>query len=252
MRTAQTKEVNRMQNRPLHHLIGTLTAAALATLACACRGEVSSPPTAARVTRCELFTHGMTIGHGTITRTRTTRDGHPCTEVRLQMDTRVNMLVYKFAMTMDETWVMSGNELIAYAWDSTENGKRKTVTGELRDGSFRFAINENGKTRVWTTPRAAYDLPAIGLPEKPLAPGETVKLRVLDPCESLVEERLYRGIGPENLTVDNRSAACETVTIDYAGNHLKRWLTADEFGPLILREDGDLKRGSYSRCASGL
>ena len=212
----------------------------------------TTPSADARVTRCELFSHGMTIGHGSIARTRTNRDGRPCTEVRLQMDTRVNLLLYKFTMTMDETWVMAANELIAYTWDSTENGKRKTIAGALRDGTFRFEINEDGKTRVWSTPRSAYDLTSIGLPEKPLTPGEAIKLRVLDPCEGLVEERLYRGTGPENLAVDKRSAACETVAIDYAGNHLKRWLIADEFGPLILREDGDLKRGSYSRCASGL
>jgi len=212
----------------------------------------ATPSADARVTPCELFSHGMTIGHGSIARTRTNRDGRPCTEVRLQMDTRVNLLLYKFAMTMDETWVMAANELIAYTWDSTENGKRKTVTGALRDGTFRFEINEDGKTRVWSTPRSAYDLTSIGLPEKPLKPGEAITLRVLDPCEGLVEERLYRGTGAETLMVGKRSSACETVAIDYAGNHLKRWQIADEFGPLILREDGDLKRGSYSRCASGL
>ena len=212
----------------------------------------ANPSSDAHVTRCDLFSHGMTIGHGSIARTRTNRDGRLCTEIRLKMDTRVNLLLYKFTMTMDETWVMAANELIAYTWDSTENGKHKTIAGALRDGTFRFEINEDGKTRVWSAPRSAYDLTSIGLPEKPLKPGEAITLRVLDPCEGLVEERLYRGTGAETLMVGKRSSACETVAIDYAGNHLKRWQIADEFGPLILREDGDLKRGSYSRCASGL
>jgi len=240
-----------MQNLLAQNLLGPL-AATLSALACVCSGDVRAAAASARVTRCELFTHGMTIGHGNITRTHATRDGRPCTEIRLRMDTRVNMLVYKFTMTMDETWVMSGNELIAYTWDSTENGKRKTVSGELRDGVFSFAINENGKARTWSAPRAAYDLTAIGQPDKPLAPGETRTLRVLDPCECTVGERLYRGSGDETLKIGERAVACATVTIDYAGDHLRRWVAADEFGPLILREDGELKRGSYSRCASVL
>jgi hypothetical protein len=194
----------------------------------------------------------MAIGHGSITRTQTSRNGRPCTEVRLQMDTRVNLLLFKFTMKMDETWVLAANELIAYTWDSTENGKRKTVAGELRDGTFHFEITEDGTSRVWSAPRTSYDLTSIGQPEKPLAPGETLKLRVLDPCEGVIEERLYCGAGTENLTIGKQSAACQTVTIEYAGNHLKRWLIADAFGPLILREDGDLARGAYSRRASGL
>lgn len=212
-------------------------------------GQTSTTP-AAHVTRCDLFSHGMTVGHGQIIRAPTLRDGKPCTEVRLLMETRVNMLVFKLTMKMDETWVSDASGLIAYAWDSTENGQRKTITGELRDGIFRFETMENGKTRVWTTPRTSFDVAAISCqPGQALADGETRNVRVLDPSTCTIAERAYRGTGKKTLTVGKSRLTCDTVMIEYSGTHLQRWFTSDALGPLILREDSDQKRGAYSRCA---
>ncbi len=209
--------------------------------------------TAAHATHCDLFSHGMTVGHGRIIRTPTLRDGKSCMEVRLLMETRVNLLVYKLDMKMDESWVSDSSGLIAYTWESTENGQRKTITGGLHDGVFLFEITEAGKTRVWTAPRKDVDLAAISCqPGLPLADGEVKKVRVLDPSTCTISERTYRGTGTKMLTVGKSQVACDTVMIEYSGTHLQRWFITDEFGPLILREESDQKRGSYARCASGL
>ena len=190
-------------------------------------GQTNTTP-AARVTRCDLFSHGMPVGHGQIIRAPALRGGRPCTEIRLMMETRVNLLVYKFAMTMDETWVMAANELIAYAWDSTENGQRKTIAGELRDGIFHFEITENGKARVWTTPRKSFDVAAIDCqPGQTLADGETRNVRVLDPSTCTIAERTYLGTGKKTLTVGKSRILCDTVMIAYSGTRLQRWFTAD-------------------------
>ena len=207
----------------------------------------------AHVTHCDLFSHGMTVGHGCILRASTLRDGKPCTEIRLMMESHVNLLVFKLSMKMDETWVSNASGLIAYTWDSIENGKHTVITGELRDGTFRFEIAEDGKKRVWSTPRTSFDVASISCqPGRALADGEIKNVRVLDPSTCTISERTYRGTGPKKLTVGKDQIACDTVMIEYSGTHLQRWLIADEFGPLILREDSDQKRGAYSRCAVDL
>jgi hypothetical protein len=234
-----------------NNVLPPLSVAALIALTALCgRAVAADAPTAVNVTRCDLYSHGMTVGHGRIMRTPMLRDGKSCMEVRLMMETHVNMLFFKLSMKMDETWVTDSSGLIAYRWDSTENGQRKTINGELHDGVFRFEIMEAGEKRVWTTPRTAFDVAAISCqPGQTLAAGETKKIRVLDPSTCTIAERSYRGTGAEKLTVGKRELLCDTVMVEYSGTHIKRWFIADEFGPLILREDSDQKRGAYSRCA---
>jgi len=218
----------------------------------AAAGQTNSPP-ATHVTRCDLFSHGMTVGHGRILRTPTLRDGRPCVEVRLMMETHVNLLVFKLSMKMDEAWISDASGLIAYTWDSTENGKHTAITGELRDGVFRFEIVEDGNKRFWSTPRTSFDVASISCqPGSVLTNGETRNVRVLDPSTCTLSERVYRGTGTGKMTVGKSPIACDTVMIEYSGTHLQRWFIADEFGPLILREDSDQKRGSYSRCATDM
>jgi hypothetical protein len=152
-------------------------------------------------------------------------------------------------MKMDETWTTDAGGLIAYKWDSVENGRRRTIGGELRGGIFRFEIDEDGQKRAWTTPRAAFDLDAGSQPSPLPSMGEAIKARVLDPSTCTITERTYRGTGEEMLIVGKRRLKCHTLTIEYPGTHIRRWFIADAFGPLILREDGRQKRGVYSRRA---
>jgi len=209
----------------------------------------ADPSTAAHVTRCDLISHGITIGHGSITRTPMLRNGKACMELRLIIETKVDLLFFKYALKMDEIWVADTSGLIAYKWDSIENGRRKTITGELHDGVFHFEIIEAGQKRVWTTPRTAFDLVSISHPEPTLADGEAKKICVLDPATCTITERIYRGTGTKMLTVGKRRIMCNTITIEYPGTHIRRWFIVDDFGPLILREDSRQKRGTYSRRA---
>lgn len=209
----------------------------------------ADPSTAAHVTRFDLISHGMTVGHGSIIRTPTLRDGKSCMELRLIIESKVDLLLYKYALKMDEVWVTDPSGLIAYKLDSIENGQHKTITGELRNGVFHFEITEAGQKRIWTTPRTAFDLAADSQPEQALADGKVTKICVLDPAICTITERIYRGTGPEMLTVGKRQIMCNTMTIEYPGAHIRRWFITDEFGSLILREDGRQQRGTYSRRA---
>lgn len=239
-----------MQSSLKQKAVKILAFAAFIAMAVPCVPAVNEDPsTAAHVTRLDLISHGMTIGHGRIIRTPTRRDGKPCMELRLIIETKVNLLLFKYALKMDEVWVSDTSGLVAYKWDSMENGRRKTITGELRNGIFHFEISEAGQKRAWMTPRTAYDLASISHPEPALADGEEKKIYVLDPATCAITERIYHGTGKEMLTVGKRQIMCNTITIEYPGTHIRRWFIVDEFGPLILREDSRQKRGTYSRRA---
>jgi hypothetical protein len=206
-------------------------------------------PAAAHITRCDLISHGITIGHGRIIRAPTLRNGRACLELRLIIETKVDLLFFKFSLKMDEVWVTDTSGLVAYKLDSIEDGRRKTITGELHNGVFHFEIIEAGQKRAWTTPRTAFDLASNSQPEQVLANGEVKKINVLDPSTCAITERIYRGTGTEMLAVGKRQIMCRTITIEYPGTQIRRWFITDEFGPLILREDSRQKRGTYSRRA---
>jgi len=227
-----------------------LAIALLIAMATPCGLAVNADPsTVGHVTRFDLISHGMTVGHGRIIRTPMLRNGKSCMELRLIVESKVDLLLYKYALKMDEVWISDTSGLIAYKLDSIENGRHKTITGELQNGVFRFEITEAGQKRVWTTPRTAFDLASNSHPEQALADGEAIKICVLDPATCTITERIYHGTGMEMLTVGKRQIMCKTMTIECPGTHIRRWFIMDEFGSLILREDGREKRGTYSRRA---
>lgn len=227
-------------------LVVTLLAVTASTGAPAVNADAS---TTAHVTRFDLVSHGLTVGHERIIRAPTLRNGKPCMESRLIIESKVDLLFYKYALNMDEVWIADESGLIAYKLDSIENGRHKIIIGELRNGEFRFEITEAGQKRVWSTPRASFDVAANSHPDPTTANDKATKVRVLDPATCVITERIYRGTGAETLTVGKQQIECNTITIDGPGTHLRRWFIADEFGPLILREDGREKRGTYSRRA---
>lgn len=214
------------------------------------RAETAIAAKSTHVARFELYSHGMTVGHGRIIRKSIMRDKTPCTEVRLVLETRVNLLVFKLDMRMDESWISDADGLVAYSWKSTENGHDKQISGELRDGVFEFKITEQGSERSVSIPCADFDVAAIECriqPGRTLAEGESREVRVLDPSRGTVVKRVYHGTGRKTLTIDKKEITCETVLIKEEKTHIQRWFIEDALGPLILREESDKKRGSYSR-----
>lgn len=202
------------------------------------------------VARYDLVSRGMTVGHVQATRAQVDRNGQACLELRIATRVSVKLMFYAYALQQDETWTTDAGGLIAYALDAVENGRRKTVTGELRSGVFHFDVVEKGRTRVWEAPRSAYDLSAQDQPEPTLtAGGKARRLRVLNPIDTTIVERTYREFAAEPVTVGKHRVMCRTVTIEDPGTHIRRWFIMDALGPLVLREDGREKRGTYSRRA---
>ncbi len=222
----------------------------LMVLMLACVPFMNADTTAmVHVTRFEIVSHGMTVGHGRIMRTPTLRDGQPCMETRQLIESKVNLLFFKYALKTDELWVSDAGGLVAYKYDGIENGRPKRVSGELDDGLFRFEIIEAAQKSAWSTPRTAFELSANSQPGQALADGAVTNVLVLDPCACSVTQCAYRGTGMAKLTVGQRQIMCHTITIERPGANIRRWYITDEFGPLILREDGREERGPYSRRA---
>ena len=229
-----------------------MLAAAMAATGAAEDAAQSNAAGAARTVDFELVSQGMTVGRGSIRYARVLRGGKECLEQRMAIESKVDLLLYKYDLKMEEAWVSDGSGLVAYSLESVEKGLEKKIRGELAGGVFRFDIEEAGKKRTWETPRDSFEISANASPVPAFAEDETRKMIVLDPAACAVSGRTYRGAGREELKVGNEKVMCDTVLIEGPGVRIRRWIASDELGPLVLREDGREKRGSYSRRAVSL
>lgn len=212
-------------------------------------GDSAASP---HVTRFDLVSRGMTVGHGQIVRAPVWKDGKPCLETRIVTEVGVNMLLYKYSLKMAEVWVDGRDGLLAYQMESVENGREKKITGSLHEGVFRIEIIEAGEKRSWSAARGDYDLASNAHPDGVLSGSGTATLRVLDPAACTITERVYTGNGPETLSSGAIRTECATYTVECPGFKAKRWVVRDALGPLVLREDGREGRGSYSRRPVGI
>jgi len=206
---------------------------------------------AVHVIHYDLASKGMTLTHVEAVRSKVMRDGQECTELRLTTETKFDLLVFKYALKSQEILVTTPTGLVAYSLDSVEDGKRKTIFGQWRQGVFHFDVTEDGQSRTWEAAPAAFDFATDDGPAQRLEPADGAKtFRVLDPEDLAVVARTFRAVAAEPLTVGDRKVTCRVVEIEDDNMKIRRWFTTDELGLVVLREDGCEKRGTYSMRAT--
>ena len=202
---------------------------------------------AVHVARYALVSKGVTVGHVQATRSKVLREGRECVQLRVHTEVKVDLLIFRYSLKSEETWVTDPAGLIAYGLTSVEDGRRKTISGESHGGFFRFDINEEGRSRTWEVPRSAYDYAGDDSPAQlPGRAGEVKTFRVLSPGDLAVVGRSYRWVSSESVTVGDRKVICRVVDVEDPSAKVRRWFTVDELGLLLLREEAREKRGSYS------
>ena len=199
------------------------------------------------VTRYDMSARGITVGHEQMARAKVTRAGKEWVESRENLDFVVNLLVYRYSRKSEEVALTDSSGLCAYHLSMVENGKRKEISGELRDGLFAFTVTENGSNRTWSLPKTEFDCTMQETPEQCVTkPGDTKTLRVLDPGDQAVVKCTYRYVTSEPITVGKRKVDCRVVDSEDGQNKVRTWLTTDTLGGVVLRQDGVNGRGPYS------
>lgn len=199
------------------------------------------------VSRYELRSKGLTVGHVETVRTSERRDGVDYVRCRVHTKVNVNLLFLAVHKETTEESLAGPDGVVAYRRTSVEDGRTTEIAGALRDGVFAFTIAQDGASREWRVPRSDYDRTSmdgfeLDVPED----GAPATLRILSLGEAELVDRAYAWVGREDVRAGAERLACRVVSLRDARKTMKRWVLRDELGLFIARQDGRDPAGAYS------
>ncbi len=207
------------------------------------------PATAAvtvRESHYQINSRGFKVGEMKSTSQPLVRDGRRL--VRFSSTTAIDaqfLFVSKQSMSRDEALV-GDNGPVEYRHSSHENGLEREVEARFTDSQVRLEVKEGGKSRLVTFLRDRYDFTTMDCAEMSLSKeGDKREIRLLDLENAKVVTRKYVWRKSEEITVGGKSIRCRVIDFEDQDNNCRRWVTRDETGILIARQEGKGKSGSY-------
>ena len=169
--------------------------------------------------------------------------------VRFESDLALdaNLLLFRVNKSSHEDAVVTERGTLSYHRRSQENGRHSTVDADLEAGVFRFRLNQGGAVQAVAVPKTSYDFTTMDCPETTMQQlGDTMEVRLLDMEHAKVVTRKFHWVKTEELEVGGRHLSCRVVDFTDQNNSARRWVSNDERGMIIVRQDGKGKGGSYS------
>ena len=200
-----------------------------------------------RVFRYKISSHGLGIGE-LKTAISPVQHGVKRT-LRFQSDLAIDAHLIFFQRTSrsQEEALVCDQGTLSYKKRGEDNGKGYSIEAALEGGNFRFRIQENGAVRSVAVPRGSYDYTTMDCPETSMKrEGESLEVRLLDMGLAMVVTRRFRLLKIEDMQVGARTIRCKVVEFSDPNNSCRRWVSSDERGVVIVRQDGKGKGGSYS------
>lgn len=158
-----------------------------------------------------------------------------------------NLILFRIAKNSREDAVIGERGTLSYHRRGEENGRSSRVDAELDGGLFRFKMSQNGVALTVLVPRSSYDFTTMDCPETTMQrEGETMEVRLLDLEHARVVARRFHWIKTEELEVGGKRMRCKVVDFIDENNVCRRWVSRDEHGVIIVRQDGKGKGGNYS------
>lgn len=158
-----------------------------------------------------------------------------------------NLLLFKVSSKSREDALIGDKGTLSYRRQGRDDGRSLTVDAALEGGTFRFRVNDNGVARTVAVPRSSYDFTTMDCPETTMQlEGDTMEVRLLDMEHARVVTRKFHWIRSEELEVGGKRLRCRVVDFSDANNSCRRWISKDERGVVIVRQDGKGKGGNYS------
>jgi len=169
--------------------------------------------------------------------------------VKFHSDMRINadFIVYSYALATTEEAIVGDGGTLRYRQTTRENDKLRQVDGRFENDSFHLELKENGTSRTLVIARNEYDFTTMECPEIRLKKeGDELALRLLDLETLSVVTRRYRWIRCEDVVVNGKRFRCRVIDFEDVNKKCRRWITEDNLGVIIARQDGNGKTGSYS------
>jgi hypothetical protein len=217
----------------------------LAALPAVCRPE--EIPSAGRLFHYKIESRGLGIGELKTTTSTAQYKGNRALRFQSELAVDAKLLFFKKIIRSREEVVVGEQGTLSYRKSSEENGKSYCVEGTLEGGSFHFTVQENGSLRKVTVARGSYDYTTMDCFETSLKrEGEWVEVRLLDLEHAVVLTRRYRFLKSEEIEAGGRSIRCKLVEFSDSNSSCRRWVSKDERGVIIARQEGSGKGGRYS------
>ncbi|OGU12309.1 MAG: hypothetical protein A2075_11725 [Geobacteraceae bacterium GWC2_58_44] len=169
--------------------------------------------------------------------------------VRFHSDLAIdaNLLLFKVSTRSSEDAVIGEHGTLSYRRQGEDSGKSSTVDATLEGGAFRFKMTDIGASRSVAVPRSSYDFTTMDCPETTMQrEGEIMEVRLLDMEHARVVKRKFHWVRSEEVEVGGKRLRCRVVDFSDANNSCRRWVSKDEAGVVIVRQDGTGKGGNYS------
>ena len=210
-----------------------------------CYAEV--PRLQGRTMRYRISSRGFSVGDLKTTISPLQRAGGREVRFESNLDIAANLLFFKVSSTSHEEALLSDTGTLSYRRKGQENGRSTEVDAVLEGGMFRFKINDNGVARSVCLPRSSYDFTTMDCPETTMRhEGETMEVRLLNLEQGKIVSRRFHWVKSEELEVGGKRLHCRVVDFSDSDNNCRRWVSCDEGGIVIVRQDGKGKHGPYS------
>ena len=207
-----------------------------------------------RISEYQIESRGFRVGGMKTSQQPMLRDGRPAIRFRSTMAISASFLFFSKKSSSSDDAVVGDSGTVAYRHASLTDGRTKEVVAHFTDGQTQLQITEHyGKPRSIIFRRESYDFTTMDCPEMSLLrPGDEREIRLLDLENARVVKRKYHWRKNEEMSIDNRKIVCRVIDFEDPDNRCRRWITQDERGVLIVRQEGKSRSGSYLLSMTGL
>jgi archaeosine-15-forming tRNA-guanine transglycosylase len=225
----------------------------LAITARATAANSAAGPATGRESLYQINSHGFHVGEMKTLFQPLTLDGRLMVRFRATTEIDANFLFFSRQSVSRADALVGKNGTIEFHHSYQGDGEAREVAATFSDTGVRLDVREGGKLRTVVFPRGRYDYTTMDCAEMSLTrEGEQRVIRLLDLEHVRVVSRNYRWEKSEDIPIGGRNINCRVIDFEDRDTRGRRWITQDEKGIIIVREEGCGESGSYVLKLTGL
>ncbi len=169
-----------------------------------------------------------------------------------ELDIRVERFLNNYTLHTRETITLTDAGLVCYSGVSVEDGKRSSVEATLADNGLTMAVEEDGESYKNILANSQFDASSEEVVDRFIVSGEASKtLRVIDLDDFEVVKTEYRNEGRTEVEIAGEGFISYVVSFNSSRKKGRQWLTADDTGTWLLKEEGTDNEGPYCITLTG-
>jgi hypothetical protein len=199
-----------------------------------------------RESRYQITSRGFRVGEMKTSSQPLLRDGRRIILFKSTTTIDAKFLFFSKQSKSQDEALVSDTGPIEYHHSKHEDGRVREVAATFTVSQVRLDIREAGMSREITFSRDRYDSTTMDCAEMSLVKeGDRKEIRLLDLENGKIVTRKYFWRKSEDMTISGKTFHCRVVDFEDPDNRCRRWITQDNKGVLIARQEGKGASGSY-------